>query len=47
MIHTQSGRIFDPTSGEEVDTEWFDLQTETNDWYDEKVVREANEEHVN
>jgi hypothetical protein len=39
MIHAYDGRIFDPTNGREV-VDDYDLQTETNDWYDDDLSRD-------
>lgn len=47
MIHAQDGRIFDPVNGKEVDNESWALQTESNDWFDQDIVRSANEDTVN
>jgi hypothetical protein len=47
MIHTADGKEFDPATGREVDIEWEDIQTQSNDWYDQDFDRNANRAQVN
>lgn len=42
MIHTADGLTYDPATGREVETEWEDLQTGVNDWYDQDYDRNQN-----
>lgn len=42
MIHTADGATYDPATGREVETDWEDIQTQSNGWYDEDFDRNAN-----
>lgn len=47
MIHTADGREYDPATGREVETEWEDVQTQANDWFDQDYERNQNRVQVN